>query len=204
MSTYNINELRGEIQGIRQRIENLRSTLKEYFVEKSDVIDLMVICTVAQEPLLLVGKPGTAKSDLIVKFCQALNLDEDEYFEYMLTKFTEPSEIIGPIDISELKEGKYLRKVGGKLPEANIAFLDEIFNSNSAILNTLLTVINERKYYQDGQPVPVDLLMLFAATNDIPEFAELAALRDRFVLKIRSSPSSLFEFTRAKVWNNKY
>ena len=68
----------------------------------------------------------------------------------------------------------------------SIAFLDEIFNSNSAILNTLLTIINERKFYQDGQPVPVRMVMLFAATNEIPDFDDLSALRDRFALKIES------------------
>jgi len=104
----------------------------------------------------------------------------------MLTKFTEPGEIIGPVDINQLKEGRYFRRVAGKLPECRIAFLDEIFKSNSAILNTLLTIINERKYYQDGKPVPVDLRMLFAATNEIPEHSELGALRDRFTMKIES------------------
>jgi MoxR-like ATPase len=78
--------------------------------------------------------------------------------------------------------------VEGKLPVARVAFLDEIFKSNSAILNTLLTIINERKFYQDGRPVPVNLVMLFAATNIVPEFEELAALRDRFVLKAESLP----------------
>jgi MoxR-like ATPase len=147
------------------------------------------MCTacVAQEPFLLVGPPGTAKSELVTKFCQALGLADGEYFEYMLTKFTEPSELLGPVDIAQLKEGRYVRKVEMKLPTAKVAFLDEIFKSNSAILNTLLTIINERKTYQDGRPVPVNLVMLFAATNRVPEFEELAALRDRFALKAESS-----------------
>ena len=190
IKTYTAEEIQPEIEELRDRIMNMRNRLSEYFVEKSDIIDLMTICTLAQEPLLLVGKPGTAKSDMVVKFCEALGLDAGDYFEYMLTKFTEPSEIIGPIDIAKLKEGRYLRKVGGKLPEARIAFLDEIFKSNSAILNALLTIINERKYYQDGRPVPVKISMLFAATNEIPEFTELGALRDRFVLKIQSNSVS--------------
>ena len=181
-----IETLSGEMDGIRRRINTVRTRLAEFFVGKEEVIDLMTLCTAAQEPLLIIGKPGTAKSDLVVKFCEALSLSGNEYFEYMLTKFTEPSEIIGPVDISQLKEGRYLRKITGKLPDCRIAFLDEIFKSNSAILNTLLTIINERKYYQDGQPVPVNLLMLFAAANEVPEYEELAALRDRFVLKVES------------------
>lgn len=176
-----------EIEKIRARINNFRKSLGTYFVGKQEIIDLMALCTVAQEPLLLIGTPGTAKSDIVVKFSQSLGVSEDDYFEYMLTKFTEPSEIIGPIDINELKEGRYLRRVAGKLPTATVVFLDEIFKSNSAILNTLLTIINERKYYQEGKPVPVKMKMLFAATNEIPEFTELDALKDRFILKVEST-----------------
>jgi len=181
-------ELRGEVDAVRERINQLRRRLNRLFVEKQELIDVMCTCTVAHEPLLIVGTPGTAKSDLVSKFCEALGLEGNDYFEYMLTKFTEPSELIGPIDLVKLKEGAYIRKVQGKLPVARIAFLDEIFKSNSAILNTLLTIINERKFYQDGRPVPVNLKMLFAATNQVPEFEELAALRDRFALKIESLP----------------
>lgn len=185
-TSYQIAEIRPRVESLRQRINDLRHRLATYFVGKQEVVDLMVICTLAQEPLLLVGRPGTAKSDLIVKFAQAVGLTGNEYFEYMLTGFTEPSEIVGPIDIIKLRDGRYLRRAEGKLPEAKIAFLDEIFKANSAILNTLLTIINERKYYQDGQPVPVNLLMLFGATNEIAEFEQLAALRDRFTLKVES------------------
>ena len=186
MSQERIQGLASEMEGIRQRINLVRTRLSEFFVDKQEVLDLMTICAAAQEPLLIVGKPGTAKSDLVVKFTEALSLSGDDYFEYMLTKFTEPSEIIGPVDISQLKDGRYFRRTTGKLPTCKIAFLDEIFKSNSAILNTLLTIINERKFYQDGQPVPVELRMLFAATNEIPEFEELGALRDRFILKVES------------------
>ncbi|MEL6342402.1 MAG: AAA family ATPase [Myxococcota bacterium] len=195
MSGYSVEQVREEVDILRARLNTLREALSAYFVDKEEIIDLMVICTLAQEPLLLVGRPGTAKSDLIVKFCQALGLKPGEYFEYMLTKFTEPGEIIGPIDIDALKGGRYLRRVSGKMPEARIVFLDEIFKSNSAILNTLLTMINERKYYQDGQPTPVAMKMLFAATNEIPEFTELDALKDRFTLKVesRSVRSNQFE-----------
>lgn len=180
-------QLCDEVEDIRARINSLRRELSRYFIEKDELIDLMTICLVAQEPLLFVGPPGTAKSALVTKFCESLGLEGDDYFEYMLTQFTEPSELLGPIDIGALKEGRYLRKIGGKLPVARIAFLDEIFKSNSAILNTLLTIINERKFYQDGRPQKVNIVMLYAATNQVPEFTELGALRDRFVLKALSS-----------------
>ena len=188
IESLGFDQLRAEIEAVRGRINDLRARLGRYFVNKQELVDLMCVCTIAQEPLLLVGPPGTAKSDLVTKFCESLGLEGNDYFEYMLTKFTEPSELIGPIDLVRLKSGAYVRKVEGKLPQAQIAFLDEIFKSNSAILNTLLTIINERKFYQDGRPVPVSLKMLFAATNAVPEFEELAALRDRFVLKAESLP----------------
>jgi MoxR-like ATPase len=182
-------EERFDIDGIRKRIMAFNAQLKRYFVEKSEIIDLMTVCAVAQEPLLLVGTPGTGKSDLVTKFCQGLSLGPDEYYEYTLTKFTEPTELLGPLDLSELKLGRYIRKTGGMLPEARVAFLDEIFKANSAILNSLLTILNERKYYQGGRPVDAQLLMLFAATNRIPEYEELGALRDRFTLKVESTPA---------------
>ena len=115
----------------------------------------------------------------------------------MLTRFTEPSEIIGPIDINLLREGRYVRREQGKLPTARLAFLDEIFKSNSAILNILLTIINERKFYQDGVPQPVNLRVLFAATNEVPEQTELAALKDRFPLKVESRSVQDDHFTGA-------
>jgi MoxR-like ATPase len=183
---YTLEQLQDEAESLRGRLNRFRKSLGRFFVEKQELIDLMLVAAVAGEPLLLVGPPGTAKSDLVLKFKDALGLGEEDYFEYMLTRFTEPSEIIGPIDISLLREGRYVRREQGKLPTARLAFLDEIFKSNSAILNILLTIINERKFYQDGVPQPVRLRVLFAATNDIPEQSELAALKDRFCLKAES------------------
>jgi MoxR-like ATPase len=179
-------QLQDEAEEIRTKLANFRASLGRFFVGKQELIDLMVVAAVAQEPLLLVGPPGTAKSDLVLKFKDAMGVADDDYFEYMLTRFTEPSEIIGPIDINQLREGRYIRREQGKLPTAKLAFLDEIFKSNSAILNILLTIINEKKFYQDGMPTPVRLRVLFAATNEVPEQGELAALKDRFVLKAES------------------
>jgi MoxR-like ATPase len=178
-----LEQLQAEAQGLREKINRFRLSLGRHFVEKQSLIDVMTVAAVAQEPLLLVGPPGTAKSDLVIKFKDALGLEGADYFEYLLTRFTEPSEVLGPIDINELRSGRYIRREKGKLPTARLVFLDEIFKASSAILNALLTVINERKFYQDGAPVPVKLKILFAATNEIPEHAELGALKDRYVLK---------------------
>ncbi len=180
------DQLSEEAEEIRARINRFRTSLGRFFVNKQLLIDLMCVAGIAQEPLLLVGKPGTAKSDLVLKFKEALGISNEDYYEYMLTRFTEPSEIIGPIDINELRDGRYIRREKGKLPTAKLAFLDEIFKSNSAILNILLTIINEKKFYQDGVPQPVALRILFAAANEIPEHGELNALKDRFVLKVES------------------
>ena len=178
-----LDKLQAEAQSLRERLNRFRLALGRHFVDKQGLIDLMLVAAVAQEPLLLVGPPGTAKSDLVVKFKDALGIEGSDYFEYLLTRFTEPSEVLGPIDINELRGGRYIRRERGKLPTARLVFLDEIFKASSAILNALLTVINERKFYQDGMPVPVRLKILFAATNEIPEHSELGALKDRFVLK---------------------
>jgi MoxR-like ATPase len=179
-------DLQAQAEDLRKRLNRFRTSLGRFFVAKQELIDLMLTAAVAQEPLLLVGPPGTAKSDLVLKFKDALGIADEDYFEYMLTRFTEPSEIIGPIDINQLRDGRYIRREQGKLPTAQLAFLDEIFKSNSAILNILLTIINERKFYQDGMPQPVRLRVLYAATNELPEQGELAALKDRFVLKAES------------------
>src|SRR5438094_6725114 len=189
-------ELQEEAEDLRKRLNRFRQSLGRFFVAKQDLIDLMLVAAVAQEPLLLVGPPGTAKSDLVLKFRDALGVPDEDYFEYMLTRFTEPSEIIGPIDINLLREGRYVRREQGKLPTARLAFLDEIFKSNPAILNILLTIINERKFYQDGVPMPVRLRVLFAATNEVPEQAELAALKDRFCLKAESRSVQETYFTQ--------
>jgi MoxR-like ATPase len=192
---WTLEELQDDAESLRSRLNRFRKSLGRFFVQKQDLIDLMLVAAIAQEPLLLVGPPGTAKSDLVLKFKDALGLAEEDYFEYMLTRFTEPSEIIGPIDISQLREGRYIRREQGKLPTARLGFLDEIFKSNSAILNILLTIINERKFYQDGAPQPVRLRVLFAATNEIPEQTELAALKDRFCLKAESRSVQEQHFT---------
>ena len=129
--------------------------LKERFVERGEVIDLIALALVAGEHLFLYGPPGTAKSALIRQFAQMVR---GSYFEYMLTRFSEPNEIFGPIDIARLREGVVATVTRGMLPEAEFVFLDELFNANSAILNNLLTVLNERVYRRGAEIHSLPLL----------------------------------------------
>src|SRR5687768_8324655 len=119
---WTYEQLQDEAEELRKRLDKFRTSLSRFFVEKTDLIDLMIVAAVAGEPLLLVGPPGTAKSDLVLKFKDALGIADEDYFEYMLTRFTEPSEIIGAIDIAKLRDGAYIRRKQGKLPTARIAF----------------------------------------------------------------------------------
>jgi MoxR-like ATPase len=154
--------------------------LKERFVERGEVVDLIALALVAGEHLFLYGPPGTAKSALIRHFALGVH---GRYFEYMLTRFSEPNELFGPIDIAKLREGTVATVTTGMLPEAELAFLDELFNANSAILNNLLTVLNERVYRRGAEVHALPLLSLFSASNHLPEDDALKALFDRFLLR---------------------
>jgi hypothetical protein len=123
------------------------------------------------------GSPGTAKSALVRAIAQAFG---GSYFERLLTKFSTPEELFGPISLKALEQDRYERVTAGKLPEAEFAFVDEVFKANSAILNSLLTAMNERLFHNDGAPAQMPLVSLFGASNELPEGKELEALFDRF------------------------
>lgn len=167
---------------------NIGNRLKQEFVGKDQVIDLMLICAIAREHLLLVGPPGTAKSELIKRFVLLLGARKDsgDLFEYLLTRFTEPNEIFGPVNIGEFQKGTFTRNIERALPRARIAFLDEVFKANSAILNSLLTILNERFFFNGLAQVDVPLISVYGATNEVPEGDELGALFDRFLLRVRT------------------
>jgi MoxR-like ATPase len=154
--------------------------LKRRFVDRDEIVDLIALAVTAGEHLLLHGPPGTAKSALIRQFASAVR---GEYFEYLLTRFSEPNEVFGPIDLVRLREGTVATVTTGMLPQAEFIFLDELFNANSAILNNLLTVLNERIYRRGAEIHKLPLLSLFAASNHLPEDDSLRALFDRFLLR---------------------
>ena len=154
--------------------------LKRRFVGRDEVVDLIALAVIAGEHLFLHGPPGTAKSALIRQFATAVR---GRYFEYLLTRFSEPNEVFGPIDLVRLREGTVATVTTGMLPEAEFVFLDELFNANSAILNNLLTVLNERVYRRGAEVHRLPLLSLFSASNHLPEDDALRALFDRFLLR---------------------
>lgn len=168
-------------QSLVEKFQAMGLALKSQFLEREDVIDGMLVAALAGEHVLLVGPPGSAKSALVVAFSKAVA--GTKYFEWLLGRFTVPEELFGPMSLKGLEKEEYRRVTTGKLPEANVAFLDEVFKAGGAILNTLLPVLNERKFYNNGAPVSVPLRMVVGASNELPDGAELGALYDRFVVR---------------------
>jgi len=167
---------------LRDKLTALMSTLDEGLVERTGVIKLSLLALIAQENLILIGPPGTAKSEVSRRLAQVIK--DANYFEYLLTKFTTPEEIFGPLSIKDLKEGAYKRQTAGYIPTSCIVFLDEIFKANSAILNSLLTILNERVYHNGSEKQKVPLLSLISASNELPiGDEELGALYDRFLFR---------------------
>jgi len=132
-----------EAAQIGARFQEAARVLNTAFLDKQEIIRLLLVSTIAGEHMLIVGPPGTAKSALVRMFTKLIDAS---YFEYLLTRFTEPNELFGPVDIKQFREGTYTRRTERMLPESEIVFLDEIFKSNSAILNSLLTLLNERRF----------------------------------------------------------
>ncbi len=173
------------------QFQRIASILNSQFLDKQEIIRLLVISAIAGEHMVLVGPPGTAKSAIIRMFAE---LVDASYFEYLLTRFTEPNELFGPVDIKEFREGRYTRRTEKMIPESEIIFLDEIFKSNSAILNSLLTVINERKFSNGPEVRTVPLISMFAASNEVPNDENLSAMFDRFLLRVLSDNLDSYHF----------
>lgn len=166
-----------------EKLNAVLSFIKNAFVGKDEVIDLLGIALIARENAFLLGSPGTAKSAIVRMLSNSV--EEGQNFEYLLTRFTEPNELFGAFDIRKLKEGELITNTTGMLPEASVVFLDEIFNANSAILNSLLMALNERIFRRGQETKKLPALMFVGASNQLPEDEALGALLDRFLVRVK-------------------
>lgn len=183
----------------RHLTDEVLEPLKDCFVGKDEIVDLLGVCLVAGENLFLLGPPGTAKSAIVQELAKRL---EGRVFDYLLTRFTEPSELFGPFDIRRLREGDLVTNTEGMLPEADVIFLDELFSANSAILNSLLMVLNERVFRRGREMRKLPTLMVVGASNRLPEDDSLQALFDRFLVRVgcQNVPTEQLQDVLAAGW----
>ena len=166
---------------LHKQFLQMEHELNQVHFERPDVIRSLLVALLARQHVVLLGPPGTGKSRLVRDLCQRI---VGQFFEWQLTRMSTPEELFGPISLQGLQQDHYRRIATGKLPDAEIAYLDETFKASSAILNTLLAAMNERVFYNDGQAVPMPLQMLVGASNELPEDRdELGALWDRFLIR---------------------
>lgn len=158
----------------------VRADLNAILIDRDEAIWLALCALLARQHMVLLGPPGTAKSLLVEELAKRIGA---RCFSLLMTRFTTPEEVFGPVSVAGMKADEYRRVIAGMLPEAEIAFLDEIWKSNSAILNALLRIVNERRYKNGGADLPVPLLSLFAASNELPQADDLAALWDRLPVR---------------------
>jgi MoxR-like ATPase len=168
-----------------KRLQRIQRKLKDTFADRDVAIDLLTLSALCQEHLLLIGPPGTAKTELIHKFTELIDA---RGFHYLLSRFTEPSELFGPLDLRAFQDRRIHICTENMLPEAEISFLDEVFQGSSAILNSLLTLVNERVFYNGSVAQPVPLLCLIGASNVLPDDPGLRAFADRFPLRLQIDP----------------
>ncbi len=166
---------------LMDKVKRATASLEYGLVERETEVRLLLLAACCGEHLLLLGPPGTAKSELGRRLSALC--DGGLFFERLLTRFSVPEELFGPLSMRGLENDQYVRQIDGYLPTANVAFVDEIFKANSAILNSLLTILNERLFDNGSERINVPLLCLVGASNELPESEELDALYDRFLLR---------------------
>lgn len=212
-----IQKLAQKHSGAFQTLNQIEVNLNNRFAGLELPIRALVLSVASGEPLLLIGPPGTAKSRLIRAFCGLIGLlnendpseSHEGYFEYLLTPFTEPGELFGFYNIGKaMKDGELKRIEDGMMQQAKVVYLDEVFNGSSAILNSILAFLNERIFHDRGSRKKVAMQCLFAATNQVPDTAELRAVFDRFVLRcqvdnIEANADSIGELLEAG-WRETY
>lgn len=172
---------------MKNRIKDLIAALSHGLYEREEIVAVALLSTLSGQSIFLYGLPGTAKSLIARRLSKAFK--DSTHFEYLMQRFSTPEDVFGPVSIQELKQDKYIRKTKGYLPTADFAFLDEIWKSSPAILNTLLTIINERIFRNGETEEGVPLKALIAASNETPPPNQgLEALYDRFVMRVIVDP----------------
>lgn len=174
-----------ELEQLAESIRSIADQAARGLVERRAFVESTLLAAVAQEHVLAIGPPGTAKSQAIRQIAEAVG---DRYFEYLVGKFTEPSELFGAVDLAELRAGRVVVDTTDMLPEARLAFLDEVFLGSSAILNTLLGILNERVYRRGHTVRQCPLRICVAASNELPTDPTLAAFADRFLVRVFIDP----------------
>jgi MoxR-like ATPase len=159
----------------------IRNTLNSLFIGREIEIVALLTSLASGEPAILVGDPGTAKTAMIEALSKLINA---KYFYYLLTRFTEPDELLGPVDIRALREGKYARIMKNRLPDAEIVFLDEIFKASSAVRNILLDVILNKRILNGTEYIKLPMLTLYTASNEVSTDAEDRAFYDRLTIRV--------------------
>jgi MoxR-like ATPase len=175
----------GQTTEVINRFNTVGHRLGTRYVGRNRAIRLLQVAVLCREHVLLLGPPGTAKTDLVDRFA---DLIEARKFTYLLTRFTEPSELFGPLDFEAFRSSNYQVRTDSMLPEAQVAFLDEVFQGSSAILNTLLTLINERVFHNGPTPMRAPLITVIGAANEMPDDPVLRAFADRFLLRAQLTP----------------
>jgi MoxR-like ATPase len=169
-----------DVGGIRL-VRELETKLASGFVGREEEARVAVLALLTKQHAVFVGEPGIAKSALIRRLSQLVNC---RFFYYLLSKYTVPDELIGAIDPVAYKNGRFVRNTAGRLPQAELAFIDEVFKGSSETLNTLLNIMNERIFVDtDGTVYQCPLHSLFGASNELPSDSELAAFYDRFLIR---------------------
>jgi MoxR-like ATPase len=163
------------------KLQNFRGSLNSSTLERESIIDGLLASLLSKQNAFLLGKPGTGKSDLVRNICKGIT--KSNYFGYLLTPTTDPSEVFGPVAVSKLLKDEYTRDIDGYLPSAHIGFLDELFRGSSAILNSLLTLLNERTFNNGKEQIKTPIQSIIAATNSWPDEESLQAFADRFLFR---------------------